>query len=77
MKRPLIWWQVPLGNSTTTYQDNRVDYFFSHTGELAAAHSAGMFFGAGAGGQATPETDNGNLIAKAKAYVKAPQRFCF
>ncbi len=77
VKRPLVWWQVPLGNSTTTYKDNRVDYFFSHTGELAAAHSAGMFFGAGAVGQATPETDNGNLIAKAKAYVKAPQRLCF
>ena len=74
--KPIIWWQVPLGNSSTNYTDNRVDYFFSHTSELAAAHSAGMFFGAGASGQTTPETDGGNLIAKEKAYIKAPQRFC-
>jgi hypothetical protein len=79
--KPILWWQVPVGNMSQAntadhWQDNRVDYFFSHTAELAAAHSAGMFFGAGATGQTTPESDGGNLIARAKTYLAAGgQRF--
>ncbi len=73
---PVFFWQVPVGNSSQNntanhWQDNRVDYFFSHSGELAAAHVAGMFFGAGAGDQTTPESDGGNLLAKLKAYRTA------
>ena len=79
---PVIWWQVPVGNAAQAnndnhWKDNRVDYFFAHTAELAAAHSAGMFFGAGDGRQTTPESDGGNLIAKMKAYTAAGgQRLC-
>jgi hypothetical protein len=74
--RPIVWWQVPVGNmaqnnTTNHWQDNRVDYFFAHTAELAAAHSAAVFFGAGAGGQTTPETDGGNLLAQVRAYAAA------
>jgi len=74
--RPILWWQVPVGNPglpdrNNEWQDNRVDYFFAHPDELVAAHSAGVFFGAGAGGMTTPETDGNNLVTKAKAYFAA------
>ena len=70
---PALYWQTPLGNTgldntNQHYQDNRVDYFFATMGELAAAHAVGAAFGAGAGACTTAETDNGNFVAKAKAY---------
>ncbi len=79
---PLVDWQLPVGNmslpnQTNKWQDNRVDYFFAHTGELAAAHVVGFAFGAGAGDQTTPESDNGNLISKTKAYAQGGgQKLC-
>src|SRR6185503_13477043 len=50
--RPVIIWQVPLGNAAQNdtvrhWKDNRVDYFFTHTAELASAHVAGILFGDG------------------------------
>jgi hypothetical protein len=80
--QPLLEWQVPIGNMslanvTGAWQDNRVDYFFAHMDELAAAHVFGIVYGAGAGGQTTPETDGGNLIAKTNAYAKSGgQPYC-
>lgn len=68
VRRPLVWWQLPLGNSTTAFKDNRVDYFFAHTGEVAATHAVLMAFGAGRADQTLPETDNGNLATRTKAY---------
>jgi hypothetical protein len=73
LSKPALYWQTPLGNTslnntTGMYQDNRVDYFFAHMGELAAAHVVGAAFGAGATGCTTPESDGGNFVAKAKAY---------
>ena len=79
---PLVDWQLPVGNmslpnTTNQWKDNRVDYFFSHTQELAATHMVAFAFGAGAGGQTTPETDNGNLVSKVKAYATAGgQKLC-
>jgi hypothetical protein len=72
--KPALYWQTPLGNAsqndtTNHWKDNRVDYFFGHMSELAAAHVIGAAFGAGQGDQTTPETDGGNLIAKTKAYA--------
>ena len=65
------------GNTTNHWQDNRVDYFFAHMSELAAAHVLGAAFGAGAGDQTLPETDGGNLVAKTNAYVSGGgQSFC-
>lgn len=74
-------------NTPNHYQDNRVDYFFggnaatpqsgaavavpSHWSELAAAHVIGVAFGAGESDQTLPETDNGNLVTKTKAYVSS------
>ena len=73
LSKPALYWQTPLGNmslpnTNNEYQDNRVDYFFGHMSELAAAHAVGAVFGAGAGGCTTPDTDGGNLVTKAKAY---------
>jgi len=68
--RPVLWWQIPLGNASLppANQDNRVDYLLTHVAEVAAAHGVGLAFGAGAAGQATPSTDNGNFVARARAY---------
>ena len=81
LQLPVIFWQVPVGNAAQGNQadhwkDNRVDYFFAHTDELVASHVAGAFFGAGARGQTTPESDGGNLIAKMRVYAAAPRAIC-
>jgi hypothetical protein len=74
---PIVWWQLPVGNAgqpnncTSGYKDNRVDYFFAHTDEVAKTHAVGFAFGAGTSCQTTPETDGGNLINKMKAYAAA------
>jgi hypothetical protein len=73
---PAIYWQIPLGNMSldNTYQrykDNRLDYFFAHMDEVVAAHIVGLFFGAGADGPTTPETDGGNFVNKTIAYRNA------
>jgi hypothetical protein len=77
--RPLLWWQVPVGNTTMglpkAQQDNRVDYLLTHAGEIAAGGAVGVAFGAGAAGEATPEADGGNLAARTRALaagVSAP-----
>ena len=73
--RPILWWQIPVGNMglpniTNAWKDNKVDYFFDHTDRVVASGAIGMAFGSGASGQTTPETDNGNLIGRA-AVLKA------
>ncbi|HEY8039280.1 MAG TPA: hypothetical protein VIF15_05775 [Polyangiaceae bacterium] len=82
LNKPALYWQTPLGNASQNntanhYQDNRVDYFFAHMDELAAAHAVGAVFGAGQSDQTTPETDGGNFVARAKAYYAAGgQKLC-
>ena len=76
MALPVIFWQVPVGNmslghSALSWQDNRVDYFFAHMDELAGAHVLGALFGAGASDQTNPESDQGNLLSRFKAYAAA------
>ncbi|MCE9673269.1 hypothetical protein LY474_36225 [Myxococcus stipitatus] len=73
MRKPNFWWQLPVGNMSLPnndqhWRDNRVDYFFAHTAEVAAAHAVGFSFGAGEGQQTTPETDNGNLVNRVRLY---------
>jgi hypothetical protein len=56
--RSVIVWQVPLGNQYYAsenntdghYQDNRVEYFMAHLGELQQSGVIGLLFGAGNGG---------------------------
>jgi hypothetical protein len=76
MKLPVVLWQIPLGNmkldnTTDHWRDNRLDYFFAHMDEVVAAHVVGLFFGAGAGGMTTPESDGGNFVSKTAAYRNA------
>jgi hypothetical protein len=76
MSMPVIYWQIPVGNMSLDntnlhYQDNRLDYFFTHMDEVAAAHIVGLFFGAGADGPTTPESDGGNFVSKTADYRAA------
>lgn len=76
LNKPNLWWQLPVGNmnlpnTNTRWRDNRVDYFFTHPAEVAAAHSVGFSFGAGEGRQTTPETDNGHLVGRVRAYAQS------
>ncbi|HET6708357.1 RICIN domain-containing protein [Amycolatopsis sp.] len=71
--KPVVLWQVPVGNMAQNntmnhYQDDKVDWFFSHLDQVADAHVAAILFGAGQQEQTTVETDGGNLIKKTIAY---------
>jgi len=68
--RPLIAWQVPVGNQSFLtmnntdghYQDNRAEYFLGHTADLAAAGIAAVLFGKANGGQTNYTDDKGDSI---------------
>jgi hypothetical protein len=71
--KPLVLWQIPLGNMAQNntlnhYQDDKVDYLFSHMDQVADAHIAALLFGAGQQEQTSAETDGGNLINKTISY---------
>jgi hypothetical protein len=73
---PVMWWQVPVGNMTLDntdqhYRDNRLDYFFDHMDEVAAANGFAIAYGAGNGAQTTPETDGGHLVSRMQSYATA------
>jgi hypothetical protein len=74
--RPLLWWQVPVGNTSLpdaagAWRDNKVEYFFAHPDRVAASGAIGVAFGAGAGGMTTPESDRGYLWRCAAALESA------
>jgi hypothetical protein len=68
--RPLIAWQVPVGNqffltmnnTDGHYQDNRAEYFLGHTADLAGAGIAAVLFGKANGGQTNYTDDKGDGI---------------
>ncbi|HET9643975.1 MAG TPA: RICIN domain-containing protein [Burkholderiaceae bacterium] len=67
--KPTVMWQIPLGNSSMNntdqhWQDNKVDWLFSHLNDVAAAHVVALLFGAGESHQTSPGTDGGNLYYK-------------
>lgn len=73
MALPNLWWQVPVGNMSMPgydqhWKDNRLDYFFDHPKEVAAAHGIGMIFGAGEQAQTNPSTDLGHLLQRTNGY---------
>ena len=80
--RPGLWWQLPVGNMSLpnvdkAWQDNRVDYFFSHTAQVAGSNVFGMVFGAGEIHQTNPSTDQGNLVSKVRSlHVGGGQAAC-
>jgi hypothetical protein len=59
--RPLVVWQVPVGNqyfltmnnTAGHYQDNRAEYFLSHTAALVSAGIQAVLFGSGNANQTT------------------------
>jgi hypothetical protein len=76
VNKPLVWWQLPIGNmslpnQTNAWRDNRVDYFFGHTQQITSSHGAIIAFGPGDGAQTTAETDGNNLINKVTAYKQS------
>jgi hypothetical protein len=71
--KPMVLWQIPVGNMAQNntlnhYQDDKVDWFFSHLNQVADAHIAALLFGAGQQEQTGPETDGGNLVSKTINY---------
>ncbi len=73
MGKPNLWWQLPVGNMNLLgfdkqWKDNRLDYFFDHPREVAAAHGLGMVFGAGELAQTNPSTDSQHLVNRTNAY---------
>jgi hypothetical protein len=77
-----IWWQIPYGhmgldNVCDSYEDNRVDYFFDHANQFAAAGGLGIAFGAGASCMTTAETDGGYFLGRAADYYRnGPPLLC-
>jgi len=68
--RPLIEWQVPIGNqyyltmnnTDGHYQDNRAEYFLANPSSLQAAGIQAVLFGAGNAGQTTYTDAKGDGI---------------
>jgi len=78
-KKPLLWWQLPLGvpsaqrgGTAGRYRDNRVKYLFSHTSEFVAAGGVGAVFGTGAGNQTDINTDGSQFKNAVSAYLANP-----
>ncbi len=74
--RPVLWWQIPVGNMNQTdtdthFRDNRVDYLLQHASDVVANGAVGLAFGAGQEHQTTPSTDGGNLVSRTKALAAA------
>ena len=77
--RPVLWWQIPVGNvnqndTDTHFKDNRVDYLLQHAGDVVANGAVGLAFGAGQDHQTTPSTDGGNLVNRTKAWRRPVAR---
>ena len=77
-KLPVIWWQTPLGQASTTaggtpyaFRDNRVKYFLTHPEELVAAGGLGVVFSPGPL-QTTINTDGGQYKARSSSYLASP-----
>ena len=76
--KPLVWWQLPVGNPNLPnqyqrYRDNRANYFLnpSHVDEMVSMGGVLLAFGAGAGDQTNPLTDGGNLAGLMSAYKQS------
>ena len=67
--KPILLWQVPVGNqyfrtvdnSDHHYQDNRGEYFFGHIPELVQVGIIGIMFGAGSADNTT-NNDSGDGV---------------
>ena len=73
-----IWWMVPVGhmgmpNKCDQYEDNRLDHFFDHPDDYAAAGIAGIAFGPGAKCMTNAESDGGHFLSRAAKYYEEPR----
>lgn len=78
-KKPIMWWQLPLGVPSDTpggssghFRDNKVHYVFNHIQEFVDAGGVGAAFGVGADAQTTVDTDGGQFKNAVKAYYESP-----
>ena len=79
---PVVYWQLPLGNTTldntwTHFRDNRVQWWLgdpsgAHLAAERAAGVIGLLFGGGAAGTTSPQTDGGLFFRLAAAYLARP-----
>ena len=75
-RKPLLVWQIPLGNqyfrtmdnSWGHYQDNRIEYFFGHVRELIKVGIVGLLFGGGADGTTSNSDDRGDGVTNPPAF---------
>ncbi|MGM9491960.1 RICIN domain-containing protein [Ideonella sp. YS5] len=72
-KKPIVMWQLPLGNSRGTnteqhYQDGRIDWLFAHMDLVADSHVVALLFGPGDWQSTSAHTDGDNLFNKTKDY---------
>jgi hypothetical protein len=81
-RRPVVVWQIPLGNSTLPntwgrFRDDRVEGWLGDRTRLKALRDAGvvaLLYGAGADGNTSDDTDGGLFRRLARAYYRAPLR---
>jgi len=80
--KPMVLWQIPLGNELMTNQlppsnnpwgagqwkDDKVKHFFTNMDKVADAHIVALQFGSGWGQQTTTETDGGYFLWYGKDY---------
>src|SRR3954454_11572319 len=77
-RRPVVIWQIPLGNSTldqtwTHFRDSRVEYWLGSRAHLRALRRAGvvgLLFRGGGDGCTTAQTDGGVFFRLARAYAR-------
>jgi hypothetical protein len=79
LRKPILWWQVPLGVPSDTpggsagrYRDNRVRYMFSHLDQFLTAGGLGALFGVGAGNQTYITTDGDQFKRAVSTYFASP-----
>ncbi len=74
-KKKIVLWQIPVGNEflpnvTNQYSDNKVEYIFNHTEDIAKSGIIALLFGAGIPGMTTQFTDGGYLKSRALEYCR-------
>jgi hypothetical protein len=79
-RRPIVLWQLPLGNSTLPdtwgqFQDSRVEWWLGDVAHLRTEGGAGvvaLLFGGGADGTTSPQTDGGLFFRLSDGYYRSP-----
>lgn len=81
IRRPLVWWQTPMGvpsatpgGSTNAYRDNRMQYFLTGRGpaDLVSVGGLGVVFSQGRTNQTGLLSDGGQYKRLSSAYLAAP-----